>query len=323
MSKYVNTNMSSNKYLALSGGIGGAKLALGLDHCLAKSQLTVVANTGDDFEHLGLTISPDIDTLLYTLADLNNTELGWGRRDETWNFFDACKELGLETWFRLGDKDLATHIYRSQRMREGASLSQIVKELSERLNISSNIVPMSDEPVRTILKCDSATLSFQEYFVKNRCEPRVSEIYFEGVEKARCSQGLLDCLNDEKLQAIFICPSNPFLSIDPILAIPSLKESIKATGRPVIVVSPLIGGKSIKGPTTKLMQELDHDCDVKTIADLYRDIATTIVIDNQDENAVEEIKSIGLKVLVTNTLMNCLQDKINLAESLINYSNKN
>ena len=313
-------NKNSEKYIALSGGIGGAKLALGLSHTLASSQLMVVANTGDDFEHLGLSISPDIDTLLYTLADLSNTELGWGRRDETWNFAQTCEQIGMDTWFKLGDRDLAIHLYRSQRLKEGASLSLVVEELCSRFKVGSTIVPMSDLPVRTVVESDIGTLSFQEYFVKNKCVPRVSTIRFEGLEEARPSPAFMEGLDDEALQAIIICPSNPFLSVQPILSLPGLKEKIQSTGRPVIVVSPVIDGQSVKGPTIKLMEELGLICNVRTIAELYKDIATAIVVDTLDESFSNDINSMGLKVHSTRILMTDLQDKINLAQDICKFS---
>ncbi len=309
-------NTNTEKYLAISGGIGGAKLALGLSHSLHDSQLTIIANTGDDFEHFGLYISPDIDTLLYTLADMNNVDLGWGRRDESWNFSDACSQLGMDTWFRLGDKDLAIHLYRSMRLREGASLSEVIKELCLRFRVKSDIVPMSDMPVRTMVESDMGILSFQEYFVKNRCEPKVSAIRFEGIENAAPSPAFLECLDEPDLRAIIICPSNPFLSVQPILSLPGLKAKIKATGKPIIVVSPIVNGQSIKGPTSKMMQELNLASNVLTIAELYRDIATAIVIDRQDNNAADEITSMGMVVHCTNIIMNDLQDKIDLAQDL-------
>jgi len=313
-------NNVSDKYLALSGGIGGAKLAFGLNCCLEKSQLTIVANTGDDFEHLGLLISPDIDTLLYTLAGMNNSQLGWGRKDESWNFSEACEQFGLDTWFKLGDRDLAIHFYRSQRIKLGASLSQVVSELCDRLKIQATIIPMSDDPVRTVIKTDKGTLSFQEYFVKNRCLPIVSNIHFEGKESARPSTALVDCLNDEDLKAIIICPSNPFLSVQPILSIPSLREKIKASGKPVIVISPIVNGDSIKGPTAKLMREMNLNCNVKTIAEIYKDIATTIVIDKQDEAEANEISSMGFDVMLENIVMANDEDKKNLAKAVIDFS---
>ncbi len=319
-SLHVSMNNNTEKYLAISGGIGGAKLALGLSHHLSGSQLTVIANTGDDFEHFGLYISPDVDTLIYTLAGINNTELGWGRRDESWNFADTCRQLDLDTWFRLGDRDLAIHLYRSMRLREGVSLSQIVRELCQRFRVTTRIVPMSDMPVRTILESDMGTLAFQEYFVKNRCKPRVSEVRFDGLENAVPSPGFLECLEDHDLQAIIICPSNPFLSVLPILSLPGLKERIKSSGKPVIVVSPIVSGQSIKGPTSKLMQELNMTCEVLTIAGLYRDIATAIVIDSQDESASDEITAMGLVVHSTNIIMKDLQDKISLAREVTRFS---
>ncbi len=313
-------NINSEKYLALSGGIGGAKLALGLSHSLPESSLTVIANTGDDFEHLGLSISPDLDTLLYTLADLNNTELGWGRRDESWNFADACEQLGLDTWFRLGDRDLAMHVYRSQRLKQGATLSQVSSELCSRFKLKTRIVPMSDAAVRTMVVSDRGVLPFQEYFVKYRCQPIVSAIHFDGIETARPAPGFLHCLDDEHLQAIIICPSNPFLSVQPVLALPGLQEKIKASGRPVIVISPIVQGQSLKGPTAKLMRELNLECSVKTIAELYQNIATAIVIDRRDEAATDELQTLGLKVFSENIVMNSLQDKIELARAVINIS---
>ena len=313
-------NINSEKYLALSGGIGGAKLALGLSHSLPESSLTVIANTGDDFEHLGLSISPDLDTLLYTLADLNNTELGWGRRDESWNFADACEQLGLDTWFSLGDRDLAIHLYRSQRIKQGASLSQVTSELCSRFKVQTRLVPMSDAAVRTMVVSDMGVLPFQEYFVKNRCQPKVSSIHFDGIETATPAQGFLDCLDDEYLQAIIVCPSNPFLSVQPVLAMSGLQEKIKASARPVIVVSPIVQGQSLKGPTAKLMQELGLECSVNTIAELYRNIATAIVIDRKDEAATDDLQTLGLKVFSENIVMNSLQDKIELARAVIKFS---
>jgi LPPG:FO 2-phospho-L-lactate transferase len=310
-------NKKMGKYLAISGGIGGAKLALGLSHALNPAQLTVVANTGDDFIHHGLNISPDIDTLLYTLADLNNTELGWGRRDETWGFAEACEQLGMDTWFRLGDKDLAIHLYRTERIRQGASLSEVINELRVKFKVRAEIVPMSDTSVSTIVESDIGTLSFQEYFVKNRCKPKVSKIHFAGINEAMPAPAFLQTLDDEELQAIIICPSNPFLSIDPILCLPGIKEKIKKSAKPVLVVSPVVDGQSLKGPTAKLMHELNFSCDVLSIAEIYHDIATAIIIDTSDKLAIDKIESLGLSVLSTNIIMNELEEKIELGRQLI------
>lgn len=309
----------TEKYLALSGGIGGAKLALGLSHVLDKSQLTVVVNTGDDFEHFGLHISPDIDTLLYTLADLNNTELGWGRRDESWSFLDAAKQLGLDSWFQLGDKDLAIHLYRTSSLNEGNSLTQITASLAEKLGITTDIVPMSDFPVRTMVETDMGELPFQQYFVKHRCEPAVKAVNFAGIESALPSPQFEKQLLDEDLAAVIICPSNPFLSVEPILALSGIKEQLKNGAAPVVVVSPVVQGQAIKGPTTKMMQELGLQTDVTAIAKLYADIGQVMVIDNSDAAYEAELKEKGFKVLVTNIIMRSLEDRIKLANDTIEF----
>jgi len=246
----------SNHYLALSGGVGGAKLVLGLSGLLAPDQMTVVANTGDDFEHLGLNICPDIDTVLYTLADWNNKELGWGQAEESWNFLAALKRLGGEDWFSLGDRDMATHILRTQLLGAGASLSEVIEQLSAKMNIAHRIVPMTDERVRTQVHCrDQRTLSFQHYFVRDRCQPEVTGFEFSGIDKARPSAGFSAALASP-LSAVIICPSNPFVSVAPILEIPGVVAQLQAAKVPVVVVSNIVGGEAIKGPAAKMMSEL-------------------------------------------------------------------
>src|SRR5690242_12860474 len=225
--------------LALSGGIGGAKLALGLYRVLRPDALTVVANTGDDFEHLGLAISPDIDTLLYTLAGLDNPETGWGRRDETWTFMAALGALGGETWFKLGDGDLATHVERTRRLAGGESLSQITDDFRRRLGISARILPMTDDRVRTRLLTEEGWLEFQDYFVRLRAEPVVHEIVYDGAAEARPNREIIAALAAIDLEMVVICPSNPFLSIDPILALPNVRQALRACRAPVIAVSPI------------------------------------------------------------------------------------
>src|SRR5437868_5938062 len=233
----------SMSVLALSGGIGGAKLALGLYRVLPPGALTVVANTGDDFEHLGLSISPDIDTLLYTLAGIDNPEFGWGRRDETWTFMAALEVLGGATWFRLGDGDVATHVERTRRLAMGESLSQITDHFRRRLGISARLLPMSDDRVRTRLRTEEGWLDFQDYFVRLHAAPAVREVAYAGDLQARANPDFLDALADRNLDAVVICPSNPFLSIDPILALPGVRQTLRACRVPVIAVSPIIGGK--------------------------------------------------------------------------------
>ena len=242
--------------LALSGGIGGAKLALGLYRVLPPGRLTIVANTGDDFKHLGLSISPDIDTLLYTLAGIDNPELGWGRRSETWTFMAALEALGGETWFKLGDGDLATHVERTRRITAGESLSQVTDDFRRRLGLSARLLPMSDDRVRTRLRTDEDWLDFQDYFVRLRASPVVREVAYAGASEARANPDFLAALAGDDLELVVICPSNPFLSIDPVLSLPRVRDALRACRAPVVAVSPIIGGKAVKGPTAKIMAEL-------------------------------------------------------------------
>lgn len=302
--------------LALSGGVGGAKLALGLARALPAEQLTIVCNTGDDFEHLGLTICPDLDTVLYTLADWNNKELGWGQVDESWQFLDALKRLGGEAWFSLGDRDLATHIVRTQMLLAGKSLSNVVAELCDRMGIAQQVVPMSDDAVRTRVKTSSGeTLMFQHYFVRDRCEPEVTGFEFSGIDSAALSPGFAQAL--EKADAVVVCPSNPFVSVDPILGMSSVLDRIRARDIPVIVVSNIVGGQALKGPAAKMMTELGIPMTALGVAkhyvEKYGDLFDGFVLDQQDAGLQTEIESLGLSTIVTNTVMLTLQDKTELA----------
>jgi len=315
-------NRNNGRFLALSGGVGGAKLALGLSRVLEPSQLTVIANTGDDFEHLGLYISPDLDTLLYTLAGINNPDLGWGRADETWNFMEAARQLGMDTWFQLGDRDLAVHLYRTDRQRRKATLSAITAELCARFGVYTEIVPMSDEPVRTLLTTDLGELSFQDYFVRHRCTPRVSDIHYPGAEIAAPSPLFAKRLSERTLRAVIVCPSNPFLSIRPILALPGIRSTLESIHCPVIVVSPLVRNRALKGPTTRLMKNLGLAVSVPALAGLYAGIADGIVIDAQDRDVVREIEKTGMAVHTANIVMNSLRDRINLAGEVIGFAGR-
>ena len=308
------------KVLALSGGVGGAKLALGLAQILTPEQLTIVANTGDDFEHFGLHISPDLDTLMYTLAGLSNTETGWGRANETWTFMSAIEKLGGETWFNLGDGDLATHITRRERLAAGHTLTEVTAYLCSQLGVMIPILPMSDEPVRTMVNTvQGDQLPFQEYFVKRRCEPEVNGFYFQGIEDAEINPAVRIALNDPELQTVIICPSNPFISIDPILALPGLRQLLRETTAVVIAISPIIAGQAVKGPTTKMMQELDMTVTSVAIADYYDDMLQGFVIDIQDG---EYAKDISQTLCITDTLMNSLLDKQRLAEDVLQFAEK-
>jgi len=300
--------------LALSGGIGGAKLALGLYRILPPGTLTVVANTGDDFEHLGLSISPDIDTLLYTLAGLDNPEVGWGRRDETWTFMKALDDLGGETWFNLGDGDLATHIERTRRLAAGASSSEITDDFRRRLGISARLLPMSEDRVRTRLRTAEGWLDFQDYFVRRHCAPVVREIAFAGADQARPQPAFLAALADRNLRAVVICPSNPFISIDPIFSLTGVRQALLACGAPVVAVSPIIGGQAIKGPTAKMMVELGLPVDAAAVARHYGDILDVYVADETDAS---EVRGLGLPVTLARTLMLSLEDREALARVVL------
>ncbi|MCZ6523026.1 MAG: 2-phospho-L-lactate transferase [Alphaproteobacteria bacterium] len=306
--------------VALSGGVGGAKLIAGRARVLVPSALLVVANTGDDFEHLGLHVSPDLDTLTYTLAGLNDLETGWGRAGETLSFMAALEALGGETWFRLGDGDLATHVERTRRLAAGESLSEIAARFGARLGIAARIVPMSDDPVRTIVRTPEGALAFQHYFVRLRCEPEVSGFEYAGAEVARANPALLEALDDPALEAIVICPSNPFISIDPILALPQVKAKIRAAAAPAIAVSPIVGGRSLKGPTAKMMRELKLAENAAAIARHYGDVLDGYVIDRQDGAIEEEVRALGLEVLVSDTVMTGAADQVALARAVLGFA---
>ena len=304
------------RVIALCGGIGGAKLARGLYELLG-ADLTVIVNTGDDFEHLGLAISPDVDTVLYTLADLNDPERGWGRADETWNFMAALAELGSETWFQLGDRDLALHVERTQRLREGQSLTRIVTDVARRFGIKADILPMSDDPVRTIVVTDEAPLPFQDYFVRLRCAPVVRALRFECAEGARVPPQVVAAFEQPDLAAIVICPSNPYLSVDPILAVPGMRQLLQGAAAPVAAVSPIIGGAAIKGPTTKIMAELNIPATNASIARHYDGIIDGMIIDRSDAT---EVPSLPVPSLATATLMKSLDDRVILARDVLAFA---
>jgi len=304
------------RVVALSGGVGGAKLALGLYRVLPPGTLTVLVNTGDDFEHLGLRICPDLDTTLYTLAGLADPERGWGRKDETWNFMETLAVVGGDTWFRLGDRDLALHLERTCRLAEGASLSAVIEEVSPRLGICATVVPVTDDPVRTEVETEDGVLPFQEYFVRRRCEPRVLKFHYAGAARARLSPGARRALADGP-DLIVICPSNPFLSIDPQLAIPALRPALRASGAPVIAVTPIIGGEAVKGPTAKIMRELGLALTPAVIARHYADVINGFVADARDEGGGVEF---GCAVTFTNTLMRSLEDRECLARAVLAFA---
>jgi len=306
--------MSRDLVVALSGGVGGAKLALGLSRVVEPDNLLVVANVGDDFEHLGLHVSPDADTLMYTLAGLDNTKLGWGRRDETWSFMETLSSLGGEDWFRLGDRDLAVHIERTRRLRRGESLSAITADFCRRLGVGPRVLPATDDRLRTRLRTDEGWLDFQDYFVRLQCRPVVRELAFAGAEDARPHPDLLAALRDERLRAVVICPSNPFISVEPILAVPAIREALSACAAPVVAVSPIIGGRAVKGPTAKMMTELGLAPSAAAVAKRYGDLIDGYVMDMRD---LEEAAHVAPKVTLAPTLMTNLAEKEQLARVVL------
>jgi LPPG:FO 2-phospho-L-lactate transferase len=300
--------------LALSGGVGGAKLVLGLSKVVPAGRLVVVANTGDDFEHLGLHVSPDIDTLLYTLAGLDNPETGWGRRDETWTFMAALDALGGETWFRLGDGDLATHIERTQRLKAGEPLSNIVADFSRRFRITARILPMTDDAVRTRVLTSGGWLEFQRYFVEQQCRPEVRDFSFEGAASARPHRDFVAAITDPALKAVVICPSNPFISVDPILALPGVRRALQNCAAPVVAVAPIIGGKAVKGPTAKMLSELGLQISAAEVARHYEDLLDGYVVDHVDASIAA---TLAIPTVPAKALMQSLADRENLARTVL------
>ena len=300
------------KIVAFAGGVGGAKLAHGLAHILAPEDLTIIVNTGDDFEHLGMYICPDLDTVCYTLGGLANPETGWGRVGESWNTIANVERLGGPAWFRLGDQDIATHLERTRRLKEGQSLSQITRDFCKAWGIQHTILPMSDSPVRTMVDSDEGELAFQEYFVHRPCAPKVKGFRFDGVEVAEPVVGAKEAI--EEADAVVICPSNPWVSVDPILQV------IKKIDKPIVAVSPIIGGKTVKGPAAKMYSELGIEPSALAVAKHYRDFLTGFVLDTIDASMESEVKRLGVKTLATDTLMNNLTDRTRLAKDVLHFT---
>jgi len=305
------------KVLALAGGTGGAKLALGLARVLPPERLVIVVNTGDDECFHGLHVSPDLDTIMYTLAGLVNQETGWGLAGDTFNALEMLRKYDVDTWFNLGDRDLATHMRRTQLLRLGHTLSQVTQDLCHRLGVEHRVVPMSDQPVRTVLSTDAGDLPMQTYFVRQRSEPKVSSIDYVGAESAEASPQFAAALAEAEL--VVFCPSNPYLSVGPILAVPSVRRTIEEMSSPQlrVAVSPIVGGAAIKGPVAKIMAELGREVSCLGVAQTYRGICDVLVIDQQDVHLVPDIERMGLKPLVTPTVMNTEADKIALARRIL------
>ena len=304
----------TGRVLALSGGVGGAKLCAGLAAVLPPEELVIAVNTGDDFEHLGLVICPDLDSVVYALADLADPVRGWGRRDETWTFMAALRGLGGPDWFALGDADLAMHVERTRQLCAGAGLGAVTAAICRQLGIGATVLPMSDDPVPTRVQTAEGWLDFQDYFVRRRCEPAIRALRFEAVERARPHPGLLAALRDPALRAIVICPSNPFVSVDPILALPGVRAAIAAASAPVIAVTPIVRGAAVKGPAAKMLRELGRAVSCQSVAEHYAGLADVFVYDAADEIAPTVP---GVRMVAAQTLMHGAAERTALARAVL------
>jgi len=301
------------KVVVLAGGVGGARLAFGFYKALAPDDLSVVVNTGDDFEHLGLRICPDLDTVMYTLAGLANRETGWGLTHDTFEALDALGQLGGPSWFRLGDRDLATHLQRTVLLSNGLRLTEATDRLCGALGIEARVLPMTDAAVATKVVTTEGELDFQDYFVRRRCEPVVRKIRFQGIESAQPSPEVLAALRNA--DAVVIAPSNPFVSVEPILALPGVRELVAA--KPALAVSPIVGGQAVKGPAAKMLDELGLDVSAAGVARRYRGLIHGFVMDQQDEGLAGDVRSLGLEVAVTQTIMRSDADRASLARDCL------
>ncbi len=301
--------------LAIAGGVGGAKLALGLSRVLTPDELTIVVNTGDDETFHGLHVSPDLDTVTYALAGMTNQETGWGVAGETFRALGALGRLGAETWFQLGDLDLAMHIRRTDLLAQGWTLTDVTRELTTRLGIAHPIVPMSDDPVRTIALTDQGELAFQDYFVRLACEPRITGVRFEGVDDSHASPAFLRALAGA--DAIVFCPSNPVVSVGPVLAVHGVYDAIEGFTGGRIAVSPIVGGRALRGPAAKMMAELGEEVSVSGVAHRYMGVCDTLVIDTVDASEAASVESHGVRAVVTNTVMRTDEDKEQLAREVL------
>ncbi len=311
--------MTTKHILAITGGVGGAKLALGLSKLLGPDDLSFMVNTGDDFTHLGFPISPDIDTLVYTLSGTCNTETGWGRSEEGWQFMQALKELGAETWFALGDKDLAMHVERRRLLERGLTLGAATASLAKSFGIAHRILPMSNDRVSTCVLTRQGKMDFQHYFVREKCEPSVTGFEFAGAAQALVNPDISELLDSPGLKGIILCPSNPFVSIDPILAIRGFREQLKTCRAPVIAVSPVIGGAAVKGPTVKMMRELNIPNTADSVALHYADFLDGFIVDIKDGDLVDKIEKMDINSVASRTLMKTLEDRIDLARTCLEF----
>ena len=303
---------------ALAGGVGGAKLAHGLYSALAPDSLAVVVNTGDDFDLYGLRIMPDADTMLYTLAGIANPETGWGVAGDAQAALEMLRRYGEETWFQLGDRDFATHILRTQRLRVGWTPTRVLAAFVAALGVRARLLPMCDDPVATLVRTPAGELEFQEYFVRRRQADAVLGVRFAGIEAARPSDDVRAAL--AQANAIIFCPSNPIVSIGPILALPGLRDLLGAAAAPKVAVSPIVGGRALRGPADRMLSGLGIEVSPFGVAQLYRGLLGGMVIDRVDAGDAPRIEALGMRVHVTETVMQTVADRVRLAEDVLHFA---
>jgi len=304
-----------SRVTCLAGGVGAARFLQGLRKVVPEENITVIVNTGDDIELHGLHISPDPDIILYTLANIVDEEKGWGIKGDTFYCLETLQKLGCETWFKLGDRDLATHIYRTNLLKQGYSLTEVTKNLCRLLKVKVRILPMTDDKVETKIITDKGAMHFQEYLVKRKAQDKVIKIIYENIEKAQPSKEVIESIL--KTEAVLICPSNPIVSIGTILSVKGIKEALVQTKAKIAAISPIIGGAPVKGPADKLMRGLGLEVSAYSVAYLYRDFLDIFILDNKDKTEKQKIEKLGITVFVTNTLMKSLKDKMILAKKVL------
>jgi LPPG:FO 2-phospho-L-lactate transferase len=301
--------------VVLAGGVGAARFLDGLARVTDPRQLFIIGNVADDTEMHGLHISPDLDTVMYTLAGMANRRQGWGLERESSHCLEALARLGAETWFRLGDRDLATHLYRTRRLRDGATLSEVTRELCRALGVRSSIVPATDDRLRTLVRTPRGKLEFQTYFVRRRARDRVLGVAFQGARRARPAAGILEQI--ARARAVILCPSNPFISVGPILAVPGIREALRRAAAPVAAVTPIVGGKALKGPAARMMRSMGHGSSADRVAALYRDFLDLFVLDRADAHLASKVEACGMRAVVTNTIMTGVAQRKALAAAVL------